>query len=66
VVANTLRFYRSTHTAASTGAYRLLTAAGAARLAARARLRGDRGLSAYWTREARLHLARHPDTDTGL
>ena len=58
-LANSYRFYRDHHGAASTAAYRALNAAGALRAAARERTHGDRAAARAWLRQVPLHLRHH-------
>ena len=62
-IANAIRFYRSTHGRISAGAWQALNAAGTARLAAVARMRGDRRGAAYWLRQSRAYIASGPVRD---
>ena len=62
---NTYRFYRRTHSAASTAAYRALSVAGVGRLYLAARLRRDQHARAHWAAHLRAHLSRVPADDPG-
>ncbi len=53
---NAYRFYRREHGSLATAAYRACNLAGAARLAASAKLHGREGDVEFWAREARSHL----------
>jgi N-acetylglucosaminyl-diphospho-decaprenol L-rhamnosyltransferase len=64
-IANTYRFYRSEHGAASTAAYHVLNAAGAARAVTGSLLKRDRDRARYWQHHLRAHLRRYPPADTG-
>ena len=60
---NTYRFYRSTHGAASTFAYRSLNLFGTVRLYAKARLRGDAEAASRWRSQVSAHTGPIPPTD---
>jgi len=64
-VANTYRFYRSTHGPVSTTAYHALNAAGAGRAIAGSLVKRDRDRARYWRDHLRAHLRRYPGTDGG-
>ena len=55
---NTYRFYRSTHGPLSTVGLRVANAAGAVRLWAHGRLRGDGDMARHWRSQLRVHLGR--------
>ena len=60
---NTYRFYRSTHGAASTFAYRSLNLFGTVRLYAKARLRGDAEAASRWRSQFAADTGPIPPTD---
>lgn len=64
-IHNTYRFYRRTHGAASTAAYRALNVAGCSRLYLAACARRDAEARAHWASHLRAHLGRVPSADAG-